>query len=73
MDLELDPVRKAIIIDMLFNLGLPGLRGFKNMFRALRADNYKRAADEMLDSKWAGQVGYRARKLADMMRTGEII
>jgi len=34
------------------------------------AGEYRRAATEMLDSKWARQVGNRALELAEMMRTG---
>ena len=68
---ELDPVRRAVIIDMLFNLGLPRLKMFKKTLAAIRAKDFEEAAKEMLDSKWARQVGYRARKLAEMMETGE--
>jgi lysozyme len=32
--------------------------------------DYEEAADEMLDSKWAEQVGTRAVRLADQMRRG---
>lgn len=71
LGLKLDSVRRAVIIDMLFNLGLPRLRGFKKMFSAIKIGNFERTAEEMLDSKWARQVGYRAKKLSDMMRTGE--
>ncbi len=57
---ELNPVRRAVIIDMLFNLGLPRLKEFKKTFAAIRAKDFEEAAKEMLDSKWARQVGYRA-------------
>ena len=69
---ELDPVRRAVIIDMPFNLGLPRQKMFKKTLPAIRAKDFETAAEEMLDSKWARHVGYRARKLADMMRTGEV-
>jgi len=71
LGLELDPVRRAVVIDMLFNLGLTKFMGFKLMIRALRSGWYHTAAEEMLDSKWAGQVKSRAFRLAAMMRTGE--
>ena len=45
------------MINMLFNLGLPRLLGFTNMWAAIQAGDYAKAADEMLDSKWAAQVG----------------
>lgn len=68
---RLDPVRKKVVIDMRFNLGPGGFRGFKKMIAALAAGDYKAAAAEMVDSKWYHQVGARARRLVEMMRTGE--
>ena len=71
LELNLSPIRRAVIVDMLFNLGLTRLIGFSRMLAALRDEDYKKAADEMLDSKWAGQVKSRAFRLAQMMRRGE--
>lgn len=67
---SLNQVRQVVVINMLFNLGLPRLLGFTNMWAAIQAGDYAKAADEMLDSKWAAQVGERAIELADMMRSG---
>lgn len=66
----LDQVRTGILIDMCFNLGLPRLLKFQKMIDAIVARNFDEAADEMLDSKWARQVGPRAQALARAMRTG---
>lgn len=71
LKLELNPVRRAVILDMLFNMGLFRVKGFRRMRAALRSGDYEKAAIEMLDSKWARQVGYRAKKLAKMMETGK--
>lgn len=68
---DLDGVRQAVVLNMLFNLGLPTFRGFKRMNAALAQHDYTVAAREMLDSAWAKQVGQRSRELAQMMRTGE--
>ena len=68
---ELSDVRKEELADMCLNLGLAGFLKFKRMIRALEDRNYKRAAKEMLDSRWASQVGRRANELAFMMREGE--
>lgn len=70
---SLDSARKVVCINMAFNLGMRGFHGFKNMRKALEEKDYKRASIEMLDSKWAKQVGYRANELAEVMRSGEII
>lgn len=68
---HLSVVRKMVLIDMGYNLGIPRLKGFKKMLAALALKDYTLAAGEMLDSKWARQVKGRATRLASMMRTGE--
>lgn len=63
-------VRQNVVISMIFNIGLPRFKSFKRMMAALDVSDYELAADEMLDSKWARQVGNRAVELSDMMRVG---
>lgn len=58
------------LINMCFNMGINRLLGFKKMVRALIEKNYTQAAIEALDSKWAQQVGQRAKDVALMMRQG---
>jgi len=65
-----DVVRLDVLVDMVFNLGIHRFKGFKRMIAALKCDDYDAAAREMLDSKWARQVGRRATELAHMMATG---
>ena len=69
-DDDLDDIRKRVLIDMMFNLGMPRLKGFANMLKAIEAGAWKNAAVEMLDSKWAEQVGNRASRLSEMMESG---
>lgn len=69
---KLSENRQIALIDLCFNVGVQGFLNFKNMILALEAFDYERAAKEMLDSKWAEQVGERATCLADIIRTGEI-
>ena len=64
-------IRRRVLIDMAFNLGVSGLLSFQNMIGALEVGNYEIAAEEMLDSKWAEQVGKRAERLALMMKNNE--
>jgi lysozyme len=66
----LDDVRQAVVIDMGFNLGLARFAGFKRTIAAIEAANYEGAAALMLQSAWARQVGRRARRLSEMMKTG---
>ena len=65
---ELTETRKTALADMCFNLGPKGFLSFKKMLKALSEGDYERASREMLDSKWARQVGRRAEELAEMMR-----
>lgn len=68
---KLDPVRQDVIVDMTFNLGLPRLKGFGLMLKALEAGDFQEAAAQMMDSRWAVQVGPRAKELAQMIRSGK--
>ena len=68
----LDDARQNVLVNMAFNLGIAGLMSFKKMLLACEHGNFKIAATEMLNSKWAEQVGYRANELAEQMRTGQI-
>jgi lysozyme len=68
---RLNRVRKNVILDMVFNLGLPGFRRFKKTIAAIKAEDWENAAREMLDSQWAKQVGERAKELAAMMKRGK--
>lgn len=68
---DLDSVRQLVLMDMAFNMGVPRLCKFKNMWNAIHEQNYEAASWEMLDSKWARQVGRRATILSDAMKAGE--
>lgn len=68
---DLDSVRQLILMDMAFNMGVPRLCKFKNMWNAIYEQNYEAASREMMDSRWARQVGRRAVILSDAMKSGE--
>ena len=67
---KLDDARQFVLVDMAFNMG-PGLKGFKKMLAAVEAGDFDKAAEEMLASKWAAQVGRRAVELSKIMEKGE--
>ena len=67
---DLDPMRRTVVIEMVFNLGMARFRGFKNMIGAIGAKDWPKAAQEMLSSLWAKQVKGRAIRLAHIMETG---
>lgn len=66
---QLSPTRMDACINMVFNMGIARFSGFKRFIKALLDHDYELAAIEMLDSKWARQVGYRATELANQVRT----
>lgn len=66
---DLDGVRQRVMINMAFNLRAR-LLGFANTLVAIKAGDWQKAHDEMLDSLWAKQVGARAVRLAEMMLKG---
>ena len=67
---SLNEARQAVIVDMVFNLGLPRFGMFKKMIAAIEREHWQVAANEMLNSRWARQVGKRANTLSEMMRLG---
>ena len=67
----LDKVRQDTLVNMSFNMGTSGLMRFKKMFKAIEDEDWERAGREMLNSRWARQVGTRAEELSLQMVTGE--
>lgn len=61
---------QEVLLNMAFNLGVGGLLQFNDTLGHLRAGRYREAAQAMLASKWAGQVGQRAERLARQVREG---
>jgi len=68
---NLDSVRQLVLMDMAFNMGVPRLCKFVKMWNAIHEEKWEAASREMLDSKWARQVGRRAKILSDAMANGE--
>ena len=68
---ELDAVRQLVLVDMAFNMGVPRLCKFKKMWAGVHEGDFRTAAKEMLDSRWAIQVKSRSHKLAHAMHHGD--
>jgi len=68
---QLDEARQMCLVDMGFNLGIPRLMKFKKMWEAIERQDFEWAAAEMLNSRWAKQVGKRADNLSKTMEHGE--
>lgn len=69
--MDLDQVRQEALVNMCFNLGFTRLMKFTKMMAAMAEGKYQLASIEALDSKWAKQVGNRAKDIAYMLEFGE--
>ena len=67
----LEPVRQAVIVELLFNLGLTRFGQFKKFITACAEHRWVHAADELKNSQWHRQVGKRAETLERQILTGE--
>ena len=68
---ELNQARLDALTNMAFNLGRERLSGFKKMFAAIKDRNFDLAAAEMLNSKYARDVGQRAVELSNQLSSGK--
>lgn len=68
---SLDEPRRAALLNMAFQLGVPGLCGFPSMLKAVREQRWADAETHALDSLWAKQTPERAKRVAQQLRTGE--
>ena len=69
---NLNNARIVVLINMLYQLGLLGVKKFVNMRQAIKDKDFRRASIEMLDSRWHKQTPHRCRRLANIMLTGTI-
>jgi lysozyme len=60
---------QLVLTDMTFNMGIYELLKFKNTLMFIKRGDYKSAAEEMLNSKWAKQVGQRAIDLSEILKS----
>jgi len=60
---------KLAILDLSFNLGYTNLSKFVKLKQAIERNDYKSAAGELTNSKWATQVGNRAKNLINLFLT----
>ena len=66
----LNEPRQAVCISMVFCCGSKGWSLFKRTHAAIAQERWEDAAVQLLDSRFAKQVGDRALHLAEMLRTG---
>lgn len=68
---QIDEVRRNVIYNMAYQMGVAGVLGFKNTLAMLQRKDYEGTAKGMLNSLWARQTPSRANRLSTQMRTGE--
>jgi lysozyme len=64
---NIDETARHLVVEMCFQMGAFGVSKFKGMLKALQEEDYKLAAVEMLDSRWAKQTPNRANRMAQRM------
>jgi lysozyme len=62
--------RKMVYLDMLYNMGYLKFKEFKKMRQAVLNGKWFEVAVEIINSKYAQQVGKRAEENAALMREG---
>lgn len=62
---------KFVMQNMCYNMGIVKLSGFHRTIAYLKAKDWKNAAKQMLNSKWAKQVHARATRLALIVSEGQ--
>lgn len=67
---KLNDVRQEVLTQMVFQMGVTGVKGFRNALRCIREGNFQQAGTHMLASKWARQTPVRAKRLIKAMRQG---
>lgn len=67
----LDGPRKGVLVNMAFNMGSKKLAAFHGMLAAMDSGDWDTAALHLMNSRYARQVGDRAKRLAYRLRTGE--
>lgn len=60
--------QRSALADLAFNLGVGRMSGFHAMLSCIEAKDFAGAAKEMLNSKWATQVGSRATDDAELIQ-----
>lgn len=65
---ELDDNRQRVVANMCFNLGINRFLQFKKFLAALEERDYETASNEMMNSRWAFQVGERSKRLSQRMK-----
>lgn len=67
----LNSIRQEVLVNMIFNMGFGALSGFHHFLTSVENGDFDTASRQMLESQWANQVGQRAIRLSQEMKSGE--
>ncbi len=67
---NLDAMRKMVILDLSYNLGLNGLLKFKQFIKAIEDKNYALAVERLQKSPYFNQVKKRASRNMEILKLG---
>jgi GH24 family phage-related lysozyme (muramidase) len=70
LGLDLDPVRTAAVVDLLYNLGPVKFAKFTSTLAALKMRDWNLAAACLENSRWFKQVGRRGPRICKLIREG---
>lgn len=64
---RLSDLRQMAMLSLCYNLGIYGLKEFEIALKAMESGRYRDAARQFMNSKWARQVGDRARRITHII------
>lgn len=67
---SLNDARQDCFVNQAFNMGVHGLLAFTTYLALVKSEQFDAAATDEIHTLWARQVGARATRLAEQMRTG---
>lgn len=73
-DQKFNEVRTEAFMNMIFNMGLGSMLGFKRTLGVIKDHDevdWDKVADNLTESLWYRQVGNRAKRIVKEVRTGE--
>lgn len=68
---QLDPVRKAAVTELVFNLGLTRMKKFVKFIDFMQQERFFHAGEELRDSLWYRQVKGRGDTIIKQIQSGE--
>lgn len=66
----LDDARQGVLLNMAYNMGVTDVLTFRTLLPLIQAGQWDKAADDMASTEWHKEVGARAVRLEQQMRTG---